>query len=72
MTLARDFGFKVPYNGIIKNEMDYHYIIKRYDRYSDTKIDHTEILTLMDKVSTENIILICKNYLKQHKSILMK
>lgn len=53
MTLARDFGFKVPYNGIIKNEMDYHYIIKRYDRYSDTKIDHTEILTLMDKVSTE-------------------
>ena len=53
MTLARDFGFKVPYNGIIKNEMDYHYIIKRYDRYSDTKIDHPEILTLMDKVSTE-------------------
>ena len=53
MTLARDFGFKVPYNGIIKNEIDYHYIIKRYDRYSDTKIDHTEILTLMDKVSTE-------------------
>ncbi|WP_418186417.1 type II toxin-antitoxin system HipA family toxin [Aliarcobacter lanthieri] len=53
MTIARDFGFKVPYNGIIKHDTDYHYIIKRYDRYNDSKIDHTEFLTLMDKVSTQ-------------------
>lgn len=53
MTLARDFGFKVPYNGIIKHEMDYHYFIKRFDRYNDSKIDHTELLTLMNKISTE-------------------
>ncbi len=53
MTLARDFGFKVPYNGIIKHEIDYHYFIKRFDRYNDSKIDHTELLTLMNKISTE-------------------
>ena len=32
MTLARDFGFSVQYNAIIKHSSDYHYIIKRFDR----------------------------------------
>ena len=53
MTLARDFGFNVPYNAIIKNKIDYHYIIKRYDRYDDLKIDHCEVLTLMGKKSDQ-------------------
>ncbi len=53
MTLARDFGFTVPYNAIIKDGMDYHYIIKRYDRYNSSKIDHIELLTLMNKKSEE-------------------
>lgn len=49
MTLARDLGFSVPYNAIIKDGNDYHYIIKRFDRYEKLKIDHQEILTLMNK-----------------------
>lgn len=53
MTLARDFGFDIPYNGIIKHKTDYHYIIKRYDRYKNSKIDHQEILTLMNKSSDQ-------------------
>lgn len=53
MTIARDFGFKIPLNGIIKHGTDYHYFIKRYDRYNGNRIDHTEILTLMNKVSAE-------------------
>ena len=80
MTLARDFGFKVPYNAIIKHDTDYHYIIKRYDRYNDNKIDHTEILTLMEKVSTEKysvtmqeLFEIAKEYIdKEEKLVLFK
>ncbi|QKJ22433.1 type II toxin-antitoxin system HipA family toxin [Poseidonibacter lekithochrous] len=53
MTIARDFGFDVPYSAIIKHGVDYHYIIKRYDRYKHSKIDHTEILTLMNKESEQ-------------------
>lgn len=53
MTIARDFGFHVPYNGIIKDKNDYHYIIKRYDRYDKLKIDHLDILTLLNKHSKE-------------------
>ena len=52
MSLARDFGFSVPYNGIIKHDSDYHYIIKRFDRHGELKIDH-EILTLMNKNSDQ-------------------
>lgn len=53
MTLARDFGFNIPYNGIIKGKEDYHYIIKRFDRHNDNKIDHYEVLTLMGKLSDQ-------------------
>jgi serine/threonine-protein kinase HipA len=51
MTLARDFGFDIPYNCIIKDEYDYHYIIKRFDRYKNSKIDHYELLTIMGKTN---------------------
>ncbi len=47
MTLARDCGFKVPYNAIIKDGEDYHYIIKRYDRYNNEKFDHEEFATML-------------------------
>ncbi|PHQ66030.1 MAG: hypothetical protein COB99_00475 [Sulfurimonas sp.] len=53
MTLARDFGFSVPYNGIIKHKEDYLYVIKRFDRYRNSKIDHHEILTLIGKKSSQ-------------------
>lgn len=53
MTLARDFGFSIPYNAIIKHKQDYLYVIKRFDRYKGRKIDHHEILTLIGKNSSE-------------------
>ncbi|RLA80208.1 MAG: hypothetical protein DRG78_11425 [Epsilonproteobacteria bacterium] len=47
MSIARDIGFKVPYNAIIKDGKDYHYIIKRFDRYNGVKFDHEEFATLL-------------------------
>lgn len=47
MTLARDLGFAVPYNAIIKGKNDYHYIIKRFDRFGTIKFDHEEFATLL-------------------------
>lgn len=47
MTLARDLSFAVPYNAIIKGENDYHYIIKRFDRFNGIKFDHEEFATLL-------------------------
>ncbi len=47
MSMARDIGFEVPYNAIIKQEYDYHYIIKRFDRYKGFSFDHEELATLM-------------------------
>lgn len=60
MSIARDFGFKVPYNGIIKHDDYYHYIIKRYDRFNGLKIDHHDILTLLNKHSKDkyNILVV--------------
>lgn len=51
MTMARDYGFKVPYNAIIKDDIDYHYVIKRYDNYNGIKFDHIDFLTLIGKAS---------------------
>jgi len=53
MSIARDFGFKVPYNAIVKHNEDYHYVIKRYDRFNGLKIDHHDILTLLNRHSKD-------------------
>ncbi len=53
MSFAKEFGFKIPYNAIIRHNDEFHYIIKRYDRYDDIKFDHKEILTFMLKPSSE-------------------
>lgn len=53
MSIARDFGFKVPYNAIVKHNEDYHYLIKRYDRFNGLKIDHHDILTLLNRHSKD-------------------
>ena len=47
MSIANDIGFEVPYNAIIKQGDDYHYIIKRFDRYKGFSFDHEELATLM-------------------------
>jgi len=53
MSIARDFGFKVPFNAIVKHNEDYHYVIKRYDRFNGLKIDHHDILTLLNRHSKD-------------------
>ncbi len=47
MTIARDLGFSVPYNAIVKGKNDYHYIIKRFDRFGQIKFDHEEFATML-------------------------
>ena len=47
MTIARDLGFSVPYNAIIKGKNDYHYIVKRFDRFAQIKFDHEEFATML-------------------------
>lgn len=65
MTMARDFGFDIPYNAIIKEGVDYHYIIKRYDHYAGIKFDHTDFLTFIGKASKHKYD-IKFNELKEH------
>ena len=72
MSLARDFGFSIPYNAIIKDGNDYHYIIKRYDRYKKYKIDHYEILTLMNKNSDQKYKVSMKEVLETAKEYISK
>ncbi len=72
MTLARDFGFDIPYNAIIKGETDYHYIIKRFDRFEESKIEHYEILTLMNKMSKDKYNVSMKEALLEAKKYLDK
>ena len=78
MTHCKRFWFKVPYNGIIKHEIDYHYFIRRFDRYNDSKIDHTELLTLMNKISAEKykvtmqeVFETAKEYLNDEEQIVL-
>ncbi len=50
MTFAKnELGFEVPSNGIVKRQGDneYHYIVKRFDRYKGYKFSYHEFATLM-------------------------
>ncbi|MEA1915186.1 MAG: type II toxin-antitoxin system HipA family toxin [Campylobacterota bacterium] len=74
MTIARDLGFDIPYNAIIKGKDDYHYIIKRYDRHKESRIDHHELLTLLEKksdqkykVTMQEVLLNTKSYITQNE-----
>lgn len=73
MSLAKEFGFDVPYNGLIKDNVynEYHLVIKRFDRYKTIyKFDHHTINSLLNKVSTDkykvtvkDVIQVAKQYL---------
>ncbi|MCB4762038.1 MAG: type II toxin-antitoxin system HipA family toxin [Sulfurovum sp.] len=74
MTLARDSGFKVPYNAIIKDGEDYHYIIKRYDRYKNEKFDHEEFATMLGynsntkyDASVQEVIKVAKEFIDDNE-----
>jgi len=50
MTFAKnELGFEVPWSGLIKkpDDSEYHYLVKRYDRYQGEKISYTEVATLV-------------------------
>ena len=72
MSLALDFGFSIPYNAIIKHGSDYHYIIKRFDRYGELKIDHHELLTLMNKNSDQKYKVTMKDVMETAKEYISK
>ncbi|MBX9866119.1 MAG: type II toxin-antitoxin system HipA family toxin [Burkholderiales bacterium] len=70
MSFARDFGFDIPYNGIIKHDEHFHYIIKRYDRFQNMKIDHYELLSLLGKQSADKYSITCKEIIEKCKEYL--
>ena len=51
MTIARDLEFDIPWNGIIRDGKDYHYVIKRYDRYNGSSLNHYDAATILNKQS---------------------
>ena len=56
MSLAKKFGFDIPYNGLIKDNIynEYHLIIKRFDRYeTDYRFDHHTVNGLLGKTSID-------------------
>ncbi|MEK8021462.1 MAG: type II toxin-antitoxin system HipA family toxin [Candidatus Parabeggiatoa sp.] len=84
MSFAKnELGFDVPWNGIIKNPIDeeYHYIVKRYDRYKGYKFSYEELATLVGlnsetkyQISSEQVFKTIKEYLtlKSERLILLK
>ncbi len=56
MSLAKNFGFDIPYNGLIRDNHynEYHLLIKRFDRYKIIyKFDHHTINSLLGKSSKD-------------------
>jgi serine/threonine-protein kinase HipA len=49
MTFAKnELGFDVPYSGIVKaNDVDYHYVTKRYDRINGLKYNQVDFAQIM-------------------------
>lgn len=50
MTFAKnELGFEVPWSGLLKkpDDCEYHYLVKRYDRYQGEKFSYDEVATLV-------------------------
>jgi serine/threonine-protein kinase HipA len=80
MTFAKnELGFDVPSNGIVKHHADaeYHYLVKRYDRYQGNKFSYNEIAALIGlkyQTTSENMFKRIKKYLTKplERLILLK
>jgi serine/threonine-protein kinase HipA len=84
MTFAKnELSFDVPWSGIVKSQSDkeFHYIVKRFDRYQGYKFSHDEFATLMGldsetkyQTSSENMFKQIKKYLTlpEERLILLK
>jgi serine/threonine-protein kinase HipA len=49
MSFAKNaYGFDVPWSGVIAGERDFHYIVKRYDRYDGYKYEQRDFAQIMN------------------------
>jgi len=49
MSFAKNsYGFDVPWNGVIAGEKDFHYVVKRYDRYNGYKYEQRDFAQIMN------------------------
>lgn len=49
MSFAKNaYGFDVPWSGIIVGERDFHYVVKRYDRYDGYKYEQRDFAQIMN------------------------
>ena len=49
MSFAKNaYGFDVPWSGIIEGENDFHYVVKRYDRYDGYKYEQRDFAQMMN------------------------
>ncbi len=52
MSFAKnELDFDVPYTGIIKADRDFHYLVKRYDRYKGFKYEQKDFAQLLSTLS---------------------
>jgi serine/threonine-protein kinase HipA len=84
MTFAKnELGFDVPFTGIVKNPTDreYHYMVKRYDRYKGYKFSCDELASLVGlnsdtkyQITSEQLFHSVKKYLtlKSERLVLLK
>ncbi len=73
MTFAKnELGFDVPWTGIVKRQIDneYHYIIKRFDRYNGYKFAYYEFATLLGLDSERKYQMSSDQMFKRIKKIL--
>ncbi len=48
MSFAKnEYGFDVPYSGVVAGDMDFHYVVKRYDRYDGYKYEQRDFAQIM-------------------------
>jgi serine/threonine-protein kinase HipA len=49
MSFAKNaYGFDVPWSGVIVGERDFHYVVKRYDRYDGYKYEQRDFAQIMN------------------------
>lgn len=73
MTFAKnELGFEVPWNGIVKRPQDseYHYIVKRFDRYNGYKFAYHEFATLIGLNSEQKYQMSSEKMFKRIKKVL--
>ncbi len=73
MTFAKnELGFEVPWTGIVKRQTDseYHYIVKRFDRYNGYKFAYYEFATLLGLDSEHKYKMSSEKMFKRIKKVL--